>query len=325
VAVGAINNADAILNVSSRGPTTCGRVASTTFPDLTAPGVNVRSSDLFGLYATATGTSLAAPHVSGVLALLASAFPGASASQLRTAIGASAVDLGSAGADNTFGTGRLSAPGAYAWLAAQQPPPDQIFADGFESGGFQAWSQTAGTNLAVTQRAALSGAYGLEATLSGTSASYVTDDSPTAETTYRTRFDFDPNAVSLKNGTEHVLVARAAAGTTSFRVEVRRKSPGYRIRLVVPLSTGGTAAGPWVDVNDAPHALEVLWTASATSAQNGSARLWIDGASAADLSGLANASARVDLVRLGIVQATVGSGTQYFDRFASTRGTPITL
>ncbi|MEZ4679832.1 MAG: S8 family serine peptidase [Caldilineaceae bacterium] len=63
-AVGATNNTTSLYAYSSRGPSACGE-ASTLYPELVAPGMNVKSSDLYGFYTTATGTSLAAPHVAG--------------------------------------------------------------------------------------------------------------------------------------------------------------------------------------------------------------------------------------------------------------------
>jgi len=323
LAVGATNDGDAILAASSRGPTSCGRATSSTFPDLTAPGVNIHTADLYSLYTDATGTSLAAPHVSGALALLLSAFPDATAAQLRMALGGSAIDLGTSGTDNTFGSGRLDVPTAHAWLGTSQEPTDVIFSDGFEAGSFAAWSLTTGTNLAVSPRSALDGTYGMEANVSGTSRSYVTDDSPTAETSYRARFEFDPNGVILRSGIEQILVARTAAGTTTFRLEVSKKAQGYRVRLVTTLPGGGNVAGPWTALSNGAHMIEVLWQAAAANAQNGSARLWIDGTAAGDLSSLANGSARIDLVRLGLVEVASGSGTQFFDAFVSTRGAPI--
>ncbi len=93
-AVGAVDNTGRIASTSSRGPTSCGRTSSVTYPAVTAPGVNIVTSDRGGFYGSASGTSLAAPHVSGGLALLRQAFPAATTTQLEAALVASAVDLG---------------------------------------------------------------------------------------------------------------------------------------------------------------------------------------------------------------------------------------
>ena len=115
LSVGATDDADSIFPASSRGPSGCGE-ASSIFPDLVAPGVDVRSSDLYGGYVSSSGTSLAAPHVSGAAALLLSAFPTASPELLISALEGSAVDLGDPGPDNTFGQGRVDALAAFASL-----------------------------------------------------------------------------------------------------------------------------------------------------------------------------------------------------------------
>jgi subtilisin family serine protease len=105
-AVGAVNNSGLVYGLSSRGPSDCGG-ASATFPDIVAPGVNIYTTDLWGFYTTASGTSLAAPHVSGGLALLLSAHPNLDAAQQEAALIQSAVDLGAAGADDTYGNGMI--------------------------------------------------------------------------------------------------------------------------------------------------------------------------------------------------------------------------
>jgi subtilisin family serine protease len=112
-AVGATDNADALDPSSSRGPSSCGVAPS---PSLVAPGVAVHTTDLYGYYTDASGTSLAAPHVAGTLALLLSAVPDATAERQAAALAGGAVDLGAAGPDSDYGYGRLDALAAYRYL-----------------------------------------------------------------------------------------------------------------------------------------------------------------------------------------------------------------
>ncbi|MEW5957252.1 MAG: S8 family serine peptidase [Chloroflexota bacterium] len=111
LAVGNINNSNVIYSLSSRGPrpASSGCNDGTVFPEVVAPGVSVHTTDRFGLYTNATGTSFAAPHVAGVLALLLDASPGLTVAQQETALLNSVVDLGITGPDDTYGNGRLDA------------------------------------------------------------------------------------------------------------------------------------------------------------------------------------------------------------------------
>jgi subtilisin family serine protease len=114
-AVGGTDDSDLLDPESSRGPSAC---AGAVAPKLTAPGVGVHTSDIFGGYIDDTGTSVAAPHVSGALALLLSAFPGLPADRQEAALEAGAIDLGTTGLDNDYGYGRLDVLAAYQYLAA---------------------------------------------------------------------------------------------------------------------------------------------------------------------------------------------------------------
>jgi subtilisin family serine protease len=136
--VGATDAGDSIASFSSLGPVTVDG-SNRLKPDICAPGDNVRSSAPGGDYASASGTSLAAPHVAGAVALLWSASPALKGRVDATeqALAHSAVarfssqcgDPANTVPNNVFGWGRLDTLAAYA-----------IFADGFESGDPWAWS-----------------------------------------------------------------------------------------------------------------------------------------------------------------------------------------
>ncbi len=121
LAVGAVDNNGGMYAYSSRGPSACGET-STIYPDLVAPGVDIKTTDLYGLYNLASGTSLSAPHVAGGLALLLQAFPNSTAIQQQNALLNTALDLGSSGPDNNFGNGRVDLLAAYQWLLNNNNP-----------------------------------------------------------------------------------------------------------------------------------------------------------------------------------------------------------
>ena len=68
--VGAVDRNRRVTDFSSRGP-----VAGGTKPDLVAPGAGILSALPDGTYGVLDGTSMAAPHVAGVVALMWSANP----------------------------------------------------------------------------------------------------------------------------------------------------------------------------------------------------------------------------------------------------------
>jgi serine protease AprX len=112
-----VTGSDTIAGFSSRGPVTrdgSGR----TKPDITAPGTNTRSCDnsCDSCYTTASGTSMATPHIAGAMALLWSAIPSlqhqiqASRDALNnSAVFISNTECGAAGPpNNVFGWGRVN-------------------------------------------------------------------------------------------------------------------------------------------------------------------------------------------------------------------------
>ncbi len=109
--VGATDSSDVIADFSGRGPV---NLNGQTYikPDVSAPGVSVPSTYPGGGYAYGTGTSMATPHVSGTAALILQKNPNMKPAEVKEALKSTAVDLGSSGKDNDYGSGRIDAYGA---------------------------------------------------------------------------------------------------------------------------------------------------------------------------------------------------------------------
>jgi subtilisin family serine protease len=136
MAVGATNEDDVILNDSGRGPSawediqsihSCQNIINPEWwqypydtvpinerkpllkPDVVAPGKNLYSKSSSGGYVIFEQTSAATPHVAGAAALLLSANPTLSPTDLSRVLQLTAVPLGDLGKDNVYGAGRIDA------------------------------------------------------------------------------------------------------------------------------------------------------------------------------------------------------------------------
>lgn len=97
ITVGATDKNDDVAEFSSRGPT----ILDTFKPDVSAPGVSITSTVSGGTwndpdqdgYATFSGTSMSAPHVSGLVALVKQQNPDLTPSQIKSAITTTAEDI----------------------------------------------------------------------------------------------------------------------------------------------------------------------------------------------------------------------------------------
>jgi RHS repeat-associated protein len=211
--------------------------------------------------------------------------------------------------------------------------PDVIFMDGFESGGFSAWSaSTTGGGLSVSAAATQHGSLGMQAVITSTTTIYVTDNMPNAESQYRVRFSFDPNSISMASGNAHYLFYALQNTTATLRLELRCTTaacPGgnYQVRASATNTTTTFAYNTaWYTITDAPHTLELNWQAATTAAgSNGILTFWVDGTQSGNLTNLVNGTRRIDAARLGPVGGidTATNGTYYFDDFESRRTTYI--
>ena len=113
VAVGSVSAADVVSAFSGRGPSPCGNAV---YPTLAAYGEGIAIEGPGGS-ATVSGTSFAAPQVTGAVALLAGMFPGATPDAIIDALVRGARDVGAPGADSDTGAGILDVVRAAALLA----------------------------------------------------------------------------------------------------------------------------------------------------------------------------------------------------------------
>jgi len=207
--------------------------------------------------------------------------------------------------------------------------PDLIFADGFESGNFSAWSSnvTDSGDLSVSTAAALVGGKGSQAVVDDGNSIYVTDNGPNGEPRYRARFFFDPNSIPMASGDAfHIFNGFAGTNTAVMRVEFGQFSGTYKLRARILNDSSTWIDSNWFTISDARHFIEVdWWAATAEGANNGGLTLWIDSVQQPNLTGVDNNTWRVDRVRLGAVTGMDPGtrGTVYFDAFESRRRTYI--
>jgi len=135
--IGSITFEDEISSFSSQGAVTVDG-SNRIKPDLVAPGSSIRSAQLNGDYITFSGTSMAAPHVAGLAALMISANPDMAGKPkilkqviLRTTQALTTQQAcngvqGTERPNNTFGWGKIDA------LAAVNQIKDIIFLDNNE-------------------------------------------------------------------------------------------------------------------------------------------------------------------------------------------------
>lgn len=100
----AVASVDQALELSSFS-SACGVAAMWC---VSAPGTDIYSTLPVDTYGTLSGTSMAAPHVTGAVAIAKEIFPEASGSELAQVVLQTATDIGDAGVDDIYGWGLLN-------------------------------------------------------------------------------------------------------------------------------------------------------------------------------------------------------------------------
>jgi len=240
-----------IFYSSGRGPSPCDMTSIK--PELTAPGTLIRSTMPNGLYGERTGTSQAAPHVSGAAAILRQVNPELTVEQVKEAILATAADLGAAGEDNDYGHGILDVGAAVDYVLANYPhiaPPRDLGGEAAGDSVLLSWLEP----LDVSPENPLAG-YRIYRTLSGIpfppepiaeigpgNPSYVDPDLPNGDYRYRVTAVYADQGESNPSNVVEITVAppaavgeSAAAGSSSLSV---RPNP-IRDGVWISLAAGG--------------------------------------------------------------------------------------
>jgi serine protease len=106
IAVGATDQAEHVATFSTAG----------SYIDLTAPGTDILSTWPGGRFTTMSGTSMAAPHVAAIAALLLGKDPTLTPDLVERVMESSALDRGPSGRDDDYGYGRVDAGAALTLL-----------------------------------------------------------------------------------------------------------------------------------------------------------------------------------------------------------------
>lgn len=192
--------------------------------------------------------------------------------------------------------------------------------------------------LAVNNAAAMGGTggtacsggpCGLEVTFNGaTSAAFVRDDTPANEGIYRAQFWFDPNNITMNDGTFHVLfrATQEVPFRACFQIMLVKKSGLTRLWVRGLNNPGTERFTNRINIPaDGPQLIQVEWERSDTpGVLNGYATISIIDGSAAGATEtvmLNNSAFGVDFVNMGAVGniAATTIGSHYFDEFESYR------
>ena len=178
----------------------------------------IRVGNGYELY---SGTSMATPHVSGVAALIWNLLPSRTNLQVRQALTSTAIDLGAAGRDTSFGFGLVQAKAAYDYLL-NPPPVPSISTDAtlLAFGNQGAYVPSAPRSVTVTNTGTVSA--NLAVAFSGTNSTMFTRSSSEATACGAT-------------------LAAGATCTVSVIFKPTAASTTPRIATLTITPTGGTA------------------------------------------------------------------------------------
>ncbi|HJQ40936.1 MAG TPA: S8 family serine peptidase [Thermoanaerobaculia bacterium] len=275
LAVGAIDSdgtsAPTITSFSSRGPAKDGRVK----PDLVARGRRVFSTLPNNNYGRSDGTSMAAPVVTGIAALMGEQWQktfGArpSAIELRAVLLAGTRDLGNPGPDYTYGFGLVDAKNSADLIIGDGGTRSQI------ASVTVAQSQVVERTLTVTSAQNLrvlvtwadpsvvllgNDAFNAKALVNDLDIQVIGPDGTTVLPYVLDKVHYEDPAthgVNTTDNTELIDIANAAPGTYRLRIIGRNLSKGPQNAIVVS-NVKGAVFIPCSDIQEPNNSAESAW------------------------------------------------------------------
>jgi hypothetical protein len=249
-----------VADFSSRGPSICN--PTIIKPEVVAPGQSVISTGIIQpsddpplfVNRIGNGTSYAAPHFCGAIALLKEAFPDLTAVEIRNSLFLTATDYGAPGPDNNYGYGFINCEAAYQYILNNTIILDQKFENGaritnsqiLRWSGSQYQSLEPGKRIFVTQNT--------NEILKGDQGVY----SGQKYNTWSTEFTQEPDVL---NHRMFPVTTPTTDPTTDLTSNFRSTQTGTTLRaelIDAPNLAGGTVGfkDPWlIDFNDAPYGL----------------------------------------------------------------------
>jgi len=235
-AVGAVDQYDEVANFSSRGPSPWGEIR----PHVVAPGVHIRSSMPGGAYGFLDGTSMAAPHVSGIAAVIRAISPTMGIADVTAVLTETAVRLSEPVPNNESGWGRLDA------FAAARAVAEPAIITGM------VWDASGGGGA---ERLPIAGAQVRASSIEGGRGTVTTDDGGVYVMAIASGiYDLTASAFAYEPAT--VRGVRAISSTTTARDLGLSPLPSGTLAVSVTDGATGQPLTSTVDVLETPYSVE---------------------------------------------------------------------
>ena len=206
------------------------------------------------------------------------------------------------------------------------------FWDDFETNNLTKWTRFNDGNgfLYTCGQAAIHGSYGA-CVERGTNdkRKQLIDDSPVNEITFNARFNFDINNLSMTTGERFRFMQLKMDALRPAFIVLKYDSGVYSIQLNSLLDDFTKVKTGWVVLPNAPTTIEVEWQqSSGESANDGFARLYLNGVLQDELPRLDNFHINITSFRMGFTSRLAGksiSGIFYIDDVATSNAGYIGL